>query len=460
VDELSATILRCARERWNAMEDLSEGEESDTTTEGSEEADREVTRGLGASPSYGIESGAMDIDDYVSEEASGYNDSMSHPSDGEGPSTAASEQSQKKWRKRKRKHSPEIEHRPVFSADDEKSFKLVRPVVNSIVGQLERTLTALSNSHMAALALRRSPSVTTTDEEGEEEEASGKDEDEENRGRSKREKLKGKRNYFRNKAYATSGSDHEDSSNDSERISSSRSKPQSQRKPKILRQTSRGRERSRSRGRPRSRTPAPGKLSGSQSKSASARRKSRFRHNVHGQGTWKTVLAAASMSGGFSDEVLRRTAQRCADLFGESLEFASISDQRLGITKHKIVPGGDSTRMLEEIRVQEEESEWAGRRSRSRSIAASRSRSRSRVSITRRWFCPHPECPRSEEPFTRMGNVERHIEMVHDGKGMDLIEETVVDSGIEKEGGLHVDSFLRPIKVRKGWRGKGVEKKA
>ncbi|CAK7269973.1 hypothetical protein SEPCBS119000_003849 [Sporothrix epigloea] len=40
--------------------------------------------------------------------------------------------------------------------------------------------------------------------------------------------------------------------------------------------------------------------------------------------TWKDVLGAAALSGGFSSEALARTAQRCADLFGQSTALATL----------------------------------------------------------------------------------------------------------------------------------------
>ncbi|CAK7237780.1 hypothetical protein SEUCBS140593_010121 [Sporothrix eucalyptigena] len=40
---------------------------------------------------------------------------------------------------------------------------------------------------------------------------------------------------------------------------------------------------------------------------------------------WTDVIGAAALSGGFSQEVLARTAQRCADLFGESMALSTMN---------------------------------------------------------------------------------------------------------------------------------------
>ena len=461
VDELSGTILGFARQRWNAMEKPADEEEKKSpeptgdgrTDEESEETNRGASEELGSSS--GVpQSPGMDVD----EAPLSYDELTSHyGSDGMEFSTAASEPFQNKNRKRNREGEPETEYRPVFSADDEQSYELVRPAVSSIVGQLERTLTALSNARVTRIARRRTNSGSGT------EEPTGSDADgEEDLPSRGRKKLRGKRSYFRNQAFASGSEDGDDSKKSAEDSAPKPTPtPNSQQKPKsTARQQSRSRSRSR---RPRSRTPAPGNFQDSRRRSASTLRSRRFRIQGLGQRSWKEVLAAAALSGGFSDEVLQRTAQRCADLFGEGIEFASTSDYaRIGIAKHAIVPHGDSSKIIDEIKMEEEEmGRWAGR-SRSRSVVSARSRSRSRsgVPVTKRWFCPHGGCDWSEKPFPRRGNAERHVESIHGGDMMDMIveEKDTVESGSELERGVHLDGFLRPRKKGRRRRGKEIDR--
>lgn len=74
------------------------------------------------------------------------------------------------------------------------------------------------------------------------------------------------------------------------------------------------------------------------------------------------------------------------------------------------------------------------------------------------YFCPHPECERAVEGFGRRANMHRHLKLVHGRSPPASPASSVVgrcdqDSMDEMEGGIHLDGFLQPIKVRKGWRG-------
>jgi hypothetical protein len=48
----------------------------------------------------------------------------------------------------------------------------------------------------------------------------------------------------------------------------------------------------------------------------------------------------------------------------------------------------------------------------------------------------------------------RHLKLVHDLGEEELL--TDLDTEDEMEGAVHVDGFLKPIKIRKGWRGEDV----
>lgn len=208
---------------------------------------------------------------------------------------------------------------------------------------------------------------------------------------------------------------------------------------------------------------------------------------------WRAVLGAASLAG-FSREAILRATQRCADLFGEGAGVHLLNDHSPARdTRNTIVPGGgvptaegeDGLGELGEVtrirlaardasRVEESEGKLksgspspTARTTRNRTTSqtrsrtpaprrshtpsGSRSRSRSR-SATPHLACPYRSCPRSVDPFSRRGNLVRHIEVVHGGEGLGMD----VDSEDEVEGGVHVDGFLRQVRARRGWRGEDV----
>lgn len=121
-------------------------------------------------------------------------------------------------------------------------------------------------------------------------------------------------------------------------------------------------------------------------------------------------------------------------------------------------------------------------RSRSRSVGAGpgsrySSRSRSASAAACAHFCPVRACPRAVEGFSRRPNLLRHMRLVHrmdpppasdagnntDGGSPSTAgtprrrrrqpRPVDVDSEDEMFGAVHVDGFLRPIRIRKGWRG-------
>ncbi|KAI1334120.1 RNA polymerase I-specific transcription initiation factor-domain-containing protein [Xylariaceae sp. FL0016] len=199
---------------------------------------------------------------------------------------------------------------------------------------------------------------------------------------------------------------------------------------------------------------------------------------------WKDVLGAASLAG-FPAAAIDRAARRCADLFGQRMilhalvegmsdrqEDSSVTFQP-GMTNpqssYESEAGSDFTRRGRNIQksrsrapsralsaadhamdVPSDEGRSSSFRSRSRSVV-SRSVSRSgSQSGGGYYFCPFHGCPRATESFTRRTNMKRHLKLVHGREDEGLPVE--VDSEDEMFGAVHVDGFLKPIKVRTGWR--------
>ncbi len=206
---------------------------------------------------------------------------------------------------------------------------------------------------------------------------------------------------------------------------------------------------------------------------------------------WRNVLGAAALAG-FPPQAVDRAARRCADLFGQSMELRTLTEgpvgQGGGIRTTRYVPGMPRPSLLDP---EDEESEPPPRTARASSVAATaaeattsegerdrrsssargRSRSASRTnknnmrsrsrsaSAPGTHFCTFDGCPRAVEGFSRRQNLLRHLRLVHGfgGDGLSAgVGEDEVDSEDEMHGGVHVDGFLKPIKIRPGWRGPGV----
>lgn len=231
----------------------------------------------------------------------------------------------------------------------------------------------------------------------------------------------------------------------------------------------------RSRRASRSRGPSPGTVE----RRAVQRRKNALRYGMR---DWKDVLGAAALAG-FPREALDRAARRCADLFGGSMELHTMNetllhdddrDQRvqyhpgmatdpdadLNVEDEDDYSSGEEARSMTARHIRASSAVSASsdargrsgsrRRSRSRSISQARSRSGS-ASATGTHFCNIFGCPRNTEAFSRRANLLRHMKLVH---GVDRDEvATDIDSEDEMHGAVHVDGFLKPIKIRQGWRG-------
>ncbi|KXJ89604.1 RNA polymerase I-specific transcription initiation factor-domain-containing protein [Microdochium bolleyi] len=191
---------------------------------------------------------------------------------------------------------------------------------------------------------------------------------------------------------------------------------------------------------------------------------------------WTDVLSAACL-GGFSAQVLDRAARRCADVFGQQMRlhtleetrhdqegWAATENYRAGMSLPPVVLAGltedddikRATRQLSHApssaaaESDADQGSCRGRASsrsratpaRSRSASASASASAGRV-----FACKVVECPRFKEPFSRQTNMVRHMKQVHNMK-----IDVDVDSEDEMHGAVHVDGFMKPIRVRPGWR--------
>lgn len=400
-----------------------------------------------------------------------------------------------------RQRTPEL--RGVPAADDDVSSAILQPAVSDIVAKLEKTLTVLHNMMVST--------VQTVDDEDDSEDETGVDEPFPTRSRSR---LSRSRSRSRRRAKRPR-SDSEFPATDPESEAPMFASPQKKARYAGAEEDEDGGieeaetkdaeeedEDEEGEGQAPSSPPAehqPPKESSTapegQHPPERILRRRAVRLNRLAPRNWRAVFGAASLAGFPRDAILRAT-QRCANLFGEGAGMRSLNDHSPARdTQKNFVPGGgasekdeggeDGMGELGEVarmrlaardasRIEEPEGKLKSRspspaarstRNRARSEtrsrtpaprrshtpSGSRSRSRSR-SATPHLACPYRSCPRSVEPFSRRGNLVRHIEVMHGGEGLGMD----VDSEDEVEGGVHVDGFLRQVRVRRGWRGEDV----
>jgi hypothetical protein len=216
-------------------------------------------------------------------------------------------------------------------------------------------------------------------------------------------------------------------------------------------------------------SPAPG-LREQSTKRGTDPRARRRRAARLGLRDWSELLGTAALVG-VSPDVIRRTTQRCASLFGEGMTF---------IEDHSMV-GGKEWQRLDYLQDQipgdssasESDSKPAdgqkGPRVRKRysqgdtyrrplkhtqsgaDTGGSDSEVRGRSDVT--FFCPVEDCPRARHGFVRRYNVSRHLQEAH------FMDETEVREVLDRsseslEEGVHTDGYLKHIRRRAGWTGK------
>lgn len=199
---------------------------------------------------------------------------------------------------------------------------------------------------------------------------------------------------------------------------------------------------------------------------------------------WKDVMGAAALAG-FPPDVVARATQRCANLFGQSMEMYTINETAAssganGVKTTTYRPGGKMPSSCSEAEENAGDLDLRQARSRSRHSSAAPSRMGSPASdeegdeeeaspkkpqkrATSRakgqHFCPYADCDRASSGFDRPFNLKRHMKLVHGQNSLEVAEkeEAAADDMI---GGVHRDGFLEPIRVQKGWRAEDTKKRA
>ncbi|KAK6949355.1 hypothetical protein Daesc_009430 [Daldinia eschscholtzii] len=198
---------------------------------------------------------------------------------------------------------------------------------------------------------------------------------------------------------------------------------------------------------------------------------------------WRDVLGAAALAG-FPADAVDRAARRCADLFGQSITLHTLSEgpavssssgRKAPLRRETTyVPGMPQPPLLEE-----DEEGGSSSSSSSSELPAPRARRLAyslKMKLVRRRearaVAVARDCPRAAEGegFLRRYNMLRHMKLVHGytpseagsgdestGTAMGAGMPEEIDSEDEMYGAVHVDWFLRPIKIRRGWRANDVK---
>jgi hypothetical protein len=189
---------------------------------------------------------------------------------------------------------------------------------------------------------------------------------------------------------------------------------------------------------------------------------------------WSEVLGAAALVG-ISPEVVERSTQRCANLFGEGMTLRSLANNTIlgdfeEDTVHYLpwqVPVLDNSSDSGLTDTGSDE-----RRAQVQKRSARRSYHRQRTSkkdssdtdsedikmaseartTSESYRCTYDWCIRSEHAFDRKDRLLRHMKSVHKVK-KDEMKEALEENDEEMDGGVHVDGFMKEIRRRKGWRG-------
>lgn len=159
---------------------------------------------------------------------------------------------------------------------------------------------------------------------------------------------------------------------------------------------------------------------------------------------WRDVLGVASMQG-CSPAVIHRTAQRCADLFGESMSFMALNEAIAGTSDLSPVtyaPGSNVPFPSPPERMRASTPEVTSLQPTLRLIPGS-------------LRCPYPDCNRHDNPYPAAHRLRQHMKKTH---GYDPKRKEAAKAE-DMFGGVHVDGFLQLIEARPGWRGKDSTKR-
>lgn len=165
---------------------------------------------------------------------------------------------------------------------------------------------------------------------------------------------------------------------------------------------------------------------------------------------WSELLGLAAITG-FDKHVIEHTAQRCASLFGERMNFRTFDE---GLATMPIL---EPVQYIPSVIPAPAEMQVVP----GDAVRESKSSEQDRTSLVKRPYfdygslrCPHTDCPGSLNDFSGSNRLTEHVRRKH---GYDP---RTNDSDNEERtvGGVHIDGYLQPIWARPGWIGHGRAK--
>ncbi|KAH7379880.1 hypothetical protein BKA64DRAFT_237885 [Cadophora sp. MPI-SDFR-AT-0126] len=201
------------------------------------------------------------------------------------------------------------------------------------------------------------------------------------------------------------------------------------------------------RGRERSRS-APAKRATSEELKRSRRNKLELRD-------WSEVLGVAALVG-FEPDVIERAARRCAGLFGEGMVMTHLMEvpfaEREGKDKvvtyePELIPDLDENLLELSSSDDETGSDTDSAREIKHGVRTTS------IPFKQAVFCPIQTCPRTVQGFRDMAAVRRHLEKGHKIP-KEEVEDYILPSDEEMEGAVHIDGFLKTVKGFRAPRGK------
>jgi hypothetical protein len=382
---------------------------------------------------------------------------------------------------------PEQSLVPVPSADDNFSHALLRPAVLSIMSKFDRTLVTLHHARNAGVRYD-SDSATSSSEDDRALSLSSRA-----RPPQRRSKKGGSMNSSSNSGMPQNTKQHQHASKGKGNGNGSSSDESTSEA--VVSDVSMKEESERSSTSEHSpagqHTSAKSRAKRKRQKPDSSKQRYEQERNLRKLGLrdWSEVIGAATLAG-FPPQVIARAAQRCANLFGQSMTFQTISEGSRHMnsgSSRTINPGREPEPLSPDEETKETDSKLkrslSRHRSRSRpnrtsrprsgrasSVESTSSRKRRSSSVASQggmWYCVFLDCRAALRGFTRRDNLVRHLRDAHgvDARGGNISQasqramqrETTAEEDNEDEEdlveGLHVDGFLQPIDYQRGWRG-------
>jgi hypothetical protein len=355
---------------------------------------------------------------------------------------------------------PQIQLKPVVSADDERSRELLRPSIRHTLSKLDDVLMAL---HYARKTCRQySRSEANTDDE-----ASAIEEPTTPVKRPKGRPRKFANLPDRSRSSIGSGAQQIDDSDFFRAKRTHRGRPQKvyerlegESQQDYLIRIARIQKKPLPSFAPPRETPEAsesGRSGKSPARRATSEEREKDRQRRIRPRDWSEVLGAAALVG-FPPDVIARATQRCANLFGESMSIRSMAEMPFSekdsdvLTRYQpqLIPDLGDEEAIASLDDSTEDSAQSNGRSSSR---LKRDIRLGQAPLRQTCFCPIPGCPRKTRGFNGISKLKQHLRRGHHIP-KDELDEYILPSDEEMDGAVHVDGFLKPLKRIGGARGR------